>query len=84
MVLLGRLLFLGAGQLYLAAVVVGVGPGHPAPQPRLADAQVFREPGDLFGAFAGEFDGPPPELWGVVQAWGHPSRRPRPSTTILN
>src|SRR5262249_49318164 len=51
---LGQLLFLRAGQLYGAAVLVGVGLGHPVPQARLADAQVLGDLGHRCGALAGQ------------------------------
>src|SRR5215472_15059153 len=52
-------------ELYLAAVVVGVGLGHPVPQARLADAEVLGDLGDRCGALAGELDGALAELQGV-------------------
>ena len=42
----GKLPFLRAGQLYLAAVLVATGLGHPVPQARLADAEIFRDFGE--------------------------------------
>src|SRR5262249_51549949 len=62
---LGQLLFLGTGELYLAALFVGVGLGHPVPEARLADAEVLGELADGFGPFAGELDGAAAELRGV-------------------
>jgi hypothetical protein len=48
----------------------GVGLGHPVPQARLADIEVFRGPGERCGALAGKLDGALPELRRVRRRHG--------------
>jgi len=52
---------------YAICILVGVGLGHPIPQARFRDLQIFGQLGDRFGLLTGELDGSPAELGRV---WG--------------
>src|SRR4051794_22079868 len=59
---LGKLLLLSAGQPCRAAIVVGVGLGHPIPQARLANPQILGHRSDPFIAHTGKLDSTTTEL----------------------
>ena len=66
----GEFLLLLAHQLGVAAVLIGVGLGHPIPQARSRYLQLFRQLSDRFGLLTGELDGSPAELGGVWRRHG--------------
>src|SRR5207244_67059 len=57
-----QLFALGAGHA-LATTLIDVGPGHPAAQAALGDAEVAGQLADRLGPLASELDGALAELW---------------------